>query len=110
MDAIPARNLRKAKAQPKSPTRDVRSKRQRRVLCPSETPGIGDQGNNRDVQQNQTRGIDSNTNQATRSLNWGVIVASVAEQPYPSQIQQYKEWRSAYRSLSKQISMDALGN
>lgn len=104
---MPARNPRKAKAQPKSPIRGVRSKRQRR---PSETPEIGDQGNNRDAQQNQPQSIDSDTNEATRSLNWAMIVANVAEQPYPSQIQQYKEWRSAYRSLSKQISMDALEN
>lgn len=107
---MPARNPRKAKAQPKSPTRGVRSKRQRRVLCPSEPPEIDDQGNNRDVHQTQTQSIDSDTNEATRSLNWAVIVASVAEQPYPAQIQQYKEWRSAYCSLSKQISMDALEN
>ncbi|KAF4767125.1 hypothetical protein N7455_006842 [Penicillium solitum] len=89
---MPARNPRKAKAQPKSPIRGVRSKRQRR---PSETPEIGDQGNNRDAQQNQPQSIDSDTNEATRSLNWAMIVANVAEQPYPSQIQQYKEWRRA---------------
>ncbi|KAK4862199.1 hypothetical protein LT330_003337 [Penicillium expansum] len=28
-------------------------------------------------------------------MNWAAIVANVAEQPYPSQIQQYKEWRRA---------------
>lgn len=104
---MPARNPRKAKVEPKSPARGVRSKRQRRV---SQTPEIGNQGNNRDVQQNQTQSIDSDTNEATRSLNWAAIVAKVAEQPYPFQIQQYKEWRSAYRSLSKQISMGALEN
>ncbi|OQD63565.1 hypothetical protein PENPOL_c009G01881 [Penicillium polonicum] len=89
---MPARNPRKAKVEPKSPARGVRSKRQRRV---SQTPEIGNQGNNRDVQQNQTQSIDSDTNEATRSLNWAAIVAKVAEQPYPFQIQQYKEWRRA---------------
>ncbi|CAI7628685.1 unnamed protein product [Penicillium crustosum] len=90
---MPVKNPRKAKVQPKSPTRGVRSKRQRRMLCSSETPEIGDQGNNRDV--HQTQSIDLDTNDTTRSLNWALIVASVAEQPYPSQIQQYKEWRRA---------------
>lgn len=108
INQMPVKNPRKAKVQPKSPTRGVRSKRQRRMLCSSETPEIGDQGNNRDV--HQTQSIDLDTNDTTRSLNWALIVASVAEQPYPSQIQQYKEWRSAYPSLSKQISIDALEN
>ncbi|KAJ5941270.1 hypothetical protein N7516_001438 [Penicillium verrucosum] len=92
---MPARNPRKAKAQAKSPAHGVQNKRQRHVLCPSETPEIGDQCNNRDVQQNQTQSIDSNKTEPIRFLNWAVIVADVAEQPYPSQIQQYKEWRRA---------------
>ncbi|CAI7589168.1 unnamed protein product [Penicillium glandicola] len=89
-----ARNLRKAR--PKSPIRGAQSKRQRRV-SPSVVLEGNDQGNvnNPDVQQTQPQSIDSDTTGETHSPNWAVILANVAQQPYPSQIQKYKEWRRA---------------
>lgn len=89
--------------------RGAQSKRQR-LMCPSDALESDDQGDDRDVQQKQAQNIDSDKNEANRSLNWDAIVAHVAEQPYPSQIQQYKEWRSTYYSLSKRISVNFLEN
>ena len=85
------KNVRKSR--PKSPTRGAQTKRQRRQ-SPSSGPGDQVHSNNPDDPQEPSTVTASDASATVQRETWSMILARIADQPFTSQVQQYKDWRS----------------
>jgi hypothetical protein len=84
------KNVRKTRAE--SPARDGQDKRQRRQ-SPSSGICVQVHSEKLDGPQEPSPGPVSDTLGAIQPETWSMILARIADQPFTSQIQKYKDWR-----------------
>jgi hypothetical protein len=83
------------KTQAASPARDAPAKRQRRQ-SPSSRTTVEVPSRTRDDAQEPSPILASDKPAEEPPETWSMILARVADQPYRSQILQYKDWRREY--------------